>query len=149
MTKKVILILTVFALLMFTSSLSLATNVLQDAGNGIRNIVGGAENVVEDAVGGTANAVRDGFNNGGNMVQNATENMRSRATSTNENNKTMPATRNGNGYTATRTSDTATFAGMNATAWTWFIMGIVTIAIVALIWYYGNQRDTNVNRHHE
>ena len=43
-------------------------------------------------------------------------------------------------YTATRTSTNAegdaTFMGMTATMWTWLIMGIAAIAIVALVWYY-------------
>ena len=53
-------------------------------------------------------------------------------------------TNNGD-YTATRTSTTqATFMGMNATAWTWLILGIAAIAIVALVWYYSMQlRDAN------
>ena len=34
--------------------------------------------------------------------------------------------------------------GMNATMWTWLIIGIATIAIVALVWYYSMQmRSSN------
>ena len=44
---------------------------------------------------------------------------------------------------ATRTSTAATtentFMGMNATAWTWLILGIAAIAIIALVWYYSAQ----------
>ena len=49
-------------------------------------------------------------------------------------------------YNATRTSvDTqaGTFMGMNSTAWTWLIMAIAAIAIVALVWYYGTQRQSS------
>lgn len=51
-----------------------------------------------------------------------------------------------NDYAATRTSTTAPakFAGMTATGWTWFIMAILGILIVAMILYYGNQKvDTH------
>ena len=48
-------------------------------------------------------------------------------------------TENGN-YTATRTStNNATFMGMNATTWTWLILGVAAIAIIALVWYYSMQ----------
>ena len=51
---------------------------------------------------------------------------------------------NSNTYIATRTSTTdSRFMGMNATAWTWLILGIAGIAIVALVWYYGSQMRTN------
>ena len=52
---------------------------------------------------------------------------------------------NNNDYTATRTSATDnTFMGMNSTAWTWLILGIAAIAIVALVWYYSMQiRSSN------
>ena len=50
-------------------------------------------------------------------------------------------------YTATRTStgtEANTFMGMTATSWTWLIMGIAAIAIVALVWYYSSQmRSSN------
>ena len=35
---------------------------------------------------------------------------------------------------------------MNATAWTWLILGIATIVIVALVWYYGAQTRSSTNR---
>ena len=49
----------------------------------------------------------------------------------------------GTNYTATRTAaDEGTLLGMNATAWTWLIIGMVGIAIIALVWYYSMQHDT-------
>lgn len=29
--------------------------------------------------------------------------------------------------------------GLNATAWTWLILGIAGIAIIAVVWYYSAQ----------
>ena len=55
---------------------------------------------------------------------------------------------NNGSYTATRTATATngTLLGMNSTAWTWLILGIATIAIVALVWYYGKQYDNNKTR---
>lgn len=38
---------------------------------------------------------------------------------------------------AARTStDTTTVTGMSQTAWTWLILGVAAIAIIAVVWYY-------------
>ena len=54
---------------------------------------------------------------------------------------------NNSNYNATRTSTTTnnTFMGMSATAWTWLIIGVAGIAIIALVWYYGTQVRTSHN----
>lgn len=115
-----------------------ATNMVKDAANGVRDAVGGAENAIEDAAGGVSNTAKnmtEGMENGANSVTNSITNSTSTTKDTNDDT-------NNNGYVATRTStDTnpATFMGMTATAWTWLIMGIATIAIVALVWYYSSQ----------
>ena len=51
----------------------------------------------------------------------------------------------GTGYNAARTStDTTTVAGMSQTAWTWLILGVAAIAIIAVVWYYSMQlRSSN------
>ena len=77
-----------------------------------------------------------------NMTNNAETNKDNNDNDNNDNNRTTlnPATAN---YSATRTSTTDTtnntFWGMNATAWTWLIIGLAAIAIVALVWYYSMQ----------
>ena len=30
-----------------------------------------------------------------------------------------------------------TFMGMNATAWTWLVIGVLGVLVIGLIWYYG------------
>ena len=41
---------------------------------------------------------------------------------------------------AARTStDTTTVTGMSQTAWTWLILGVAAIAIIAVVWYYSMQ----------
>ena len=115
-----------------------ATNMVEGAVNGVRNAVSGAENAVENAAGGVSNTAKNitnGMENGANSVTNSVRNATGETKDTNDN-------MNNDGYVATRTStDTgaATFMGMNATMWTWLIMGIAAIAIVALVWYYGSQ----------
>lgn len=51
-------------------------------------------------------------------------------------------------YTATRTSAENNAMGLSSTAWTWLILGIVGIVIVALVWYYGAQYEHR-NYNHE
>lgn len=51
-------------------------------------------------------------------------------------------------YTATRTATSNNVMGLSSTAWTWLILGIVGIVIVALVWYYGAQYEHR-NYNHE
>lgn len=115
-------------------------NGLGDAANNVRNFVGGVENTVENAAKDVSNTsknitggMENGMNNAGNKVMNAMD--------------------NNDGYTSARTATTRsidnannTFMGMSSTAWTWLIMGIVAIAIIALVWYYSMQ-FTNKTHH--
>lgn len=142
MKKKLLTVAAILVFSIFSCTLCFANDagqMLQDAANGVKNAVGGAENVVENAAGGAANTaknatqgIENGMNNAGNTMKNTTSNTR---TNTNT------------GYTATRTStEPARFMGMTSTAWTWLIMGIAALAIVALVWYYGAQmRSSNYN----
>lgn len=127
MYKKLLISVLALIIGIFSFTISFANNGMQEAADGVRNVVGGAENAMEDAARGISNASKDatskmeqGANNVGNNIMN-------------------------NNYTATRTSTTTdnTFMGMNATAWTWLILGIAAIAIVALVWYYSMQLRSN------
>ena len=140
MYKKLLISIAILIIGIFSFSTCFANNGLQDAADGIRNVVGDAENAVEDAAKDISNAsknataeIENGANNIGNAVMNTTNNAFK--------------TDNNNHYTATRTATTDnTFMGMNATAWTWLIIGIAAIAIVALVWYYAMQtRSSDYN----
>lgn len=142
MYKKLLIVSSIFIIAIFSFSVCFANNGLQEVADGVRNVVGGAENAVEDAAKNISNAsknatgkVEEGANNVGNAVMN------------NVNHNTTKTGVTNNNYTATRTATTNnTFMGMNATAWTWFIIGIAAIAIVALVWYYSMQtRSSNYN----
>lgn len=145
--KKVTLIAitTILAVLLFGISSFAANNIASDAVNGVRNVVGGAENAVEGAASGIANGVRNGMSAVGNTMENAGDTMKGSMTS-DTNNGDYDATR-----TTTRSATTtrmgtntgsATFLGMSATAWTWFVMAAVGILTIALVWYYGKERET-------
>lgn len=149
MYKKILLGFSILITLILSSSLCFANDasqMVQDVANGVRNAVGGAENAVEDATKDISNGVKDVTNsveNGAQGVTNGVENSAKNAT-----NKIEGATQNtmNSAYNATRTSvdaNSATLMGMNATAWTWLIMAISAIAIVALVWYYGTQRNSS------
>lgn len=142
MNKKLLIGLMTAIILVFSSSLCFANDALNDAAHGAQNVVGGAENAIKDTVNGAANMTKDMTNKAENGMNNVTENMKDNG----DNNTTRKDTNNetstnDDNYTAVRTSTegSTTFMGMNATTWTWLIIGIATIAIIALVWYYSAQ----------
>lgn len=150
MQKKVFITLGLIISLIFSFSICFAADehpvqdAMNNAGNAVKDTVNNAENVVEDAVNNTRNAVEgttekaeNVMNNVGNAVMDTGNNME-KDTRTSTGNDT---------YTATRTSTDgrATFMGMNATAWTWLILGIAAIAIIAVVWYYSMQVTSENN----
>lgn len=135
MYKKLFIGFAIIMSVIFSFSICFANDGAKDVVNDVRNVVGGAEKAVEDAGKDISNASKEatgamekGANNAGNDMKNETRNVES-------------SMRNTGSYNATRTSANAgnTFMGMNATAWTWLIIGIAAIAIVALVWYYSMQ----------
>ena len=162
MYKKFLIGLGVAIALVFSFNICFATNTdgkgLQDAANGVRNVVGNAENTVEGAAKNISGKSKEatgsmegGMNNAtNNMVDGANGRGTTNTNGTNQdgrNNGQISTTNTNNPYVATRTATgDATFMGMNATAWTWLIIGIAAIAIVALVWYYSTQL-TNKNNH--
>lgn len=140
--KKIslIAITTIFAVLLFGVSSFAENNIASDAVQGVRNVVGGAENVVGGAISGVTNGVRSGINGVENTASNAGNKMQGSMTTDN------------NSYNASRTATnmstnagSGTFLGMGATAWGWFIMATVGIITIALVWYYGKERETSYN----
>lgn len=156
MYKKLLMCSAILIIAIFSFNVSFANNMLQDAANGVRNVVGGAENAVEGAVQGVSNATRNAtsnLENGANNVSNDMMNNGNIDNTTGDNNNNNKRESNmtsmagtTNNYTATRTATTDnTFMGMNSTAWTWLILGIAGIAIVALVWYYSTQTRSSNN----
>ena len=87
----------------------------------------------------------DMLNNAVNDVRNVVGGAENTVENTAKDTNNKMFTSTNNSYTATRTNtEGSTLMGMNATMWTWLIIGIATIAIVALVWYYSMQmRSSN------
>lgn len=156
MSKKIIA--TIIAILfLLTSSFVFAANneinsSMNKAGDSIKNVVNGAGNIVKDGAGAignginnSANAVRSTVENGANEAQNMgqdaknhSENMASALTQDNYNvDRTSIEAR------TTSNAPNNSFLGMNGTTWTWFILGIAALAIIALVWYYAMQNKNS------
>mgnify|MGYP000866348899 FL=1 len=137
MYKKMLVIFAILTIGIFSFSVCFANNdgsMLQDAANGVRDAVGGAENAIEDGAKDIANTTKGVTGSAENAMEN-----KDNSGMTQNNNRT-----NNSNYIATRTATTnSTFMGMSSTAWTWLIIGIAGIAIVALVWYYGSQIRTS------
>ena len=141
MKNKFFIVATLLAILsLFAVSYTFATT---NAVNDVRNVVGGAENVIEDAGKGIVNGVKDGMNtvkNGakdvGNDVKNGMNDMG----------------RTTNNYTATRTAtttDNGLLGNVSNTVWSWLIIAIVAIVIVALVLFYANQNKNPTTYHND
>ena len=124
MNKKFLISIGIFACLIFSFSACLATT---DVINDVRNTAGTVEDKME-------NAVKD--------VSNTSK----KATNTMENN--IGSTFNNGNYNTTRVSTDNTVMGMTSKTWTWLIVGITAVAIMALIWYYTMQ-NSNIRNHHD
>lgn len=142
MKKKTLITISIaLCVFMYGISYSFASNnMAQDAVQGIRNVVGGAENVLEDTASGVVNGIKD--------ATGATQNTASDVMGYAERNIGGAMTQDNNrDYTATRTATTAnsnaTLFGLNSTAWAWMIMAILGVVVVALVWYYGKQKEVN------
>ena len=101
---------------------------MKDMSNNVKIVRGGAENTVENAAKDVANGIKGTTNmieKGGNTItekaQNTANNMGTDAN-----------------YTARRTStDTANATnGLGVETWSWIIVAVVAIAIIALFWYF-------------
>lgn len=141
MTKKIFFSLLLISLLFFSISFSYAkTNVgndLMSAGKSVGN-----------AVKGTADAAIDGAKDLTNDASNMMKDMTNANGDTESDATNTLATTDGildnidGDYTAMRTSTTNdSLLGMSEMTWTWLILGIVGVVIVALVWYYGAQYE--------
>ena len=133
MNKKIFISLAIILCAIFSFSVCFATDnnagkVLSDATNGVRDFVGGVENTVE-------NAAKDVSNTSKNIT-GATENAMNDATTN-------------NGYTTSRVTTDTTIMGMTQNTWTWLILGIAAIAIIAVVWYYSMQFTNNNNHNND
>ncbi|MFR2571540.1 MAG: hypothetical protein ACLS90_07620 [Clostridia bacterium] len=125
MSKRFFISLSIAISVIFSFSICLATDGMTDAPDKMKNTVNKTEE-----------AVKNTMNDAGNAVKDST-----RKTEESMNDIGSKMMNNTNNYNATRTSTTGdtTLMGLNATAWTWLILGIAGIAIIAVVWYYSAQ----------
>ncbi len=145
MKKKYFVSFAIVLSLISSFSICLANNdELESAVNDVRNFVGGAENAVEDAAKDISNTSKSATG----TLENDMNHNTNEAISNHSISETLK-TAIPNNYSATRTStEDTTIMGMNSTAWTWLIIGIAAIAIIAIVWYYSMQ-FTNRNNHRD
>lgn len=142
MNKKIFVSLVVAVFAIFSFSICFANDgntVINTATNDIRNFVGGVENTVENAALDISNTSKD--------VTGGTENKMSKSEDK-MNNGIFSSAGATNNYSARRTSTENTVMGMSSNAWTWIILGVAAIAIIAVVWYYSMQ-FTNNNHHND
>lgn len=137
MKKKLLISLVIILASIFSFTVCFATDGLGNVANDVRNVVGGVENTVENAV---ENAVRDVSNVSKDVTGSVENGMNS------DTHNSMSRTNN---YNTTRvaTGSSNMSGGMSASAWTWLILGIVAIAIIAVVWYYSMQLTNGRNNH--
>ena len=134
MKKKLLLTAGLLISLIFTFAMTFSFATDGNVVNDVRNTVGGAENAVEGAVKDVTTAIENNMNS-------ATKNNTTNLNVTGNNTQTT-------GYTASRTAtagttNTGSFLGMSSTMWTWLILAVAVVAIIALVWYYSNQLTNN------
>ena len=137
MKKKFLISFAIILVSIFSFTVCFATDGLGNVANDVRNVVGGVENTVENAV---ENAVRDVSNVSKDVTGSVENGINS------DTHNSMSRTNN---YNTTRvaTGSSNMSGGMSASAWTWLILGIVAIAIIAVVWYYSMQLTNGRNNH--
>ncbi len=145
MRKKSLIAVILFCLITLISSLVFATNMvkgtenmLRDVGNGIQGAVNTTEDSARNAKNGIVNVVNDMGHGAENATDDVTDNMGIGGFTDNRGEGT---------YTASRTSAYADNAVASNNSMVWMILAVAAIIIVALVWYYGAQADTNRNHH--
>lgn len=150
MKRKYLISFTIALSLVFSFSVCFANNDgLGTAANEVKNFVGGVENTVENAAKDVSNVSKDATGTLENDMNHHTNMSSSNHLSNVMSSGTSKVTGTNN-YSAKKTStdDNTRIMGMTANAWTWLIIGIAAIAIIAVVWYYSMQ-FTNTNRHND
>ena len=131
MKKKFLISFATILVSIFSFTVCFATDGLENVTNAVRNFVVGVENTVDNAAKDVSNVSKDATGSVENSMNSDTHNSMSR---TNNYNTTRVATGSSN-----------MSGGMSASAWTWLILGIVAIAIIAVVWYYSMQLTNGRN----
>lgn len=154
MKKSIIAITFIILSLLFSYSFVYAENAGGQIVNGVKDTVNGVGNAAGDAANGAAGAIKNGAENVKDTTQNAGDKMQNTAENAGNDMKNGAENmgndmRNGanNAFTATRTATENTTNNdnqgwmNNRDIWTWIIVGIIAIVIIALIWYYASRSN--------
>ena len=142
MNKKFFVFFGILLCIIFSFTFCFAENNdgLKRATNDVRNFIGGVEDTVENGAKDISNVSKDATGSVENGLDNNMKGL-------DENAGYTSSDSNGGQYTASRVAtDDSTLMGMTSTAWTWLIIGIAAIAIIAVVWYYSMQ-FTNSSNH--
>ncbi len=134
MYKKLLIVFSIILSIIISFTFCYATDEVNQAVNGIRNVVGGAEKTMENAAKDVSNMTKDATNN----IEKGASETANKIGNTMMDNRNYNATR-----TSTETGTENTFLGINNTVWTWLIVGIAVAAIVALVWFFSTQKNNN------
>ena len=162
--KKIVFIISFVILsVIFSYSCVFAENAGEQVVNGIQDTANGVKNGAKDAVNSTAGAVKNGaenvkettqdatngakngLENAGENIKNTAENAGNDAMNTMDNAGDNMRNGNDNAYTAERTATESPTTNnnnqgwMNRDMWTWIVVGVITLVIIALIWYYASR----------
>lgn len=146
MTKKTFVILTVLFATLFIGSSVFASSAVENGANDMGTEMKDSWNKLSGTVQNVGNNARGAIDNMGETAQNMmnTDNNNDNNNGNNNDGAWFGDNTDTNGYTATRTADTTTTGGtlfgMTSNTWTWFIIAVITVAIIALVWYYGTQK---------
>lgn len=145
MNKKFFVFFGIILCIIFSFTFCFAeNNGLQKATNDVRNFLGGVEDTAENVAKDVSNASKDVTGSVENGLDNDMNNRNDTVGYT-----TSGSENDGGQYTASRVAtDDTTLMGMTSTAWTWLIIGIAAIAIIAVVWYYSMQ-FTRTSNHHD
>lgn len=145
--KRLIVSLIISLILIFCCSTIHASNLkntIEDASNKTSSTLKNAEKNVENGVMSAANGIKNVGNSVANGTKDTVNGVANGARNIGDDVGTGVSKVAGDTYTATRTATTGggnNFLGMSTMTWTWLILSAVTIAIVALVWYYGSQYE--------
>lgn len=160
--KKILFSISLILSILFlttVSSYALTTknNDIDNIGNSVKNIIGGAENKIEDTAKNAADSTKKATNSMGDTAGKAGEDIKNTAENVgnaiekgaeNTGNAIKDATENiaNNGnYTAEKTSTDMTNNNnfMGTEAWSWIVIALIVIAVIALFWYFAAHSKNN------
>ena len=171
MTKKLVIILSIFCLVVLTSGAVFATNITHDVENTLNGAKNGVQNMVQDtgkAIEGAKDGVGDMMNNAGKGMENMARGVGNVVEGTKNGIEDMlhegtddikdmgrdtktdvqgTETRGTDAYTAIRTTAADAINATNRTnnITTWVILAVACAIVALLVWYYGTQTNNKDN----